>query len=64
MKIYTERQEVKLSKQQKETLSILESYGVNKSQFIRQAIKEKIKREWQTIKTKKENINTPNWVNE
>lgn len=48
-----------ISKQQKESLEILKSYNVNTSQFIRQAIKEKIKREWKQIKESKESSYCP-----
>lgn len=53
MKQYTERQTIMISKQQVESLAILKSYNVNVSQFIRVAIKEKIQREWKSIKEKK-----------
>ena len=42
-----------ISKKQKESLEVLKSYNVNTSQFIRQAIKEKLKREWKSIKEEK-----------
>ena len=41
MILYTEKQTIRLSKIQKQSLDILESKGVNISQFIRLAIKEK-----------------------
>ncbi len=41
------------------SLLILESYGVNVNQFIRLAIKEKLKRDWKSIKEKKEKIICP-----
>ena len=50
---YTEKQTIRLSKIQKQSLDILESKGVNISQFIRLAIKEKINRDWQKIKEPK-----------
>lgn len=53
MKKYTERQVVMISKIQSESLSKLKSYDVNVSQFIRQAIKEKIQRDWKHIKESK-----------
>lgn len=59
MKQYTERHTIMISKQQKESLEILKSYNVNTSQFIRQAIKEKIKREWKQIKESKESSYCP-----
>ena len=54
MRIYTERQTIMITKEQKNSLSILKSYNVDISQFIRQAIKEKIKRDWKEIKEPKE----------
>ena len=44
-----------ISDKQAESLNILKSYDINISQFIRQAIKEKIKRDWSKIKLKKIN---------
>ena len=42
-----------ISEEQANTLAILKEYDVNVSQFIRQAIKEKIKRDWKHIKESK-----------
>jgi hypothetical protein len=53
MKQYTEIQNIRITKLQKQSLVILESKGVNISQFIRLAIKEKINRDWKTIKKPK-----------
>jgi hypothetical protein len=55
MQQYTELKTIRLSKQQAKTLSIIESKGVNISQFIRLAIKDKIKRDWKKIKEPKNN---------
>lgn len=44
---------------QKESLKKLEEYGVNVNQFIRAAVKEKIRRDWPKIKEKKERIKIP-----
>ena len=44
---------------QKKAFETLESYGVNVNQFIRQATKEKLQREWKSIKEKKETIKLP-----
>jgi group I intron endonuclease len=44
---------------QKLAFERLEKYDVNVSQFIRQAIKEKLKRDWKEIKDKKEKIKLP-----
>ena len=54
MKQFTEIKTIRFSKSQMQTLEILESYNVNVSQFIRAAIKEKLKREWKSIKEIKE----------
>jgi hypothetical protein len=53
MKQYTEIQNIRITKLQKQSLVILESKGVNISLFIRLAIKEKINRDWKTIKQPK-----------
>ena len=59
MSIYTEIQTIRFSKQQKQSLAILKSKGVNVNQFIRAAIKEKISREWKSIKVKEEKVYCP-----
>ena len=59
MKQYTEIQNIRITKIQKQSLDILESKGINISQFIRIAIKEKINREWKTIKQPKIKIECP-----
>ena len=59
MKKYTIRQVVMITDKQSETLDILRKYDVNISQFIRIAIKEKIGRDWKSIKEKKERIKLP-----
>jgi len=59
MQIYTERQVIMISKIQADSLAKLRNYNVYVSQFIRQAIKEKINREWKQIKEEKENIKIP-----
>ena len=50
---------VRLTESQYNTLQVLKQYDVNLSQFIRVAIKEKLQREWKTIKEKKERIKLP-----
>ena len=57
MKQYTQRQVIMITEIQANSLNKLKDYNVNVSQFIRQAIKEKIKRDWKTIK--EPNIKTP-----
>lgn len=42
------------TKQQKEAFETLENYGININQFIRIAVKEKIQRDWKSIKEKKQ----------
>ena len=59
MEKLTERQVIMITEKQAESLAILKSYDVNVSQFIRQAIKEKLQREWKSIKEKKERVKTP-----
>ena len=64
MKQYTVRQEFMISEIQANSLKILKSKGVNPSQFIRQAIKEKLQRDWKEIKEKHERriSDAPDWV--
>lgn len=59
MKQYTEKQTIRLTKIQSESLKIIESKGVNISQFIRLAIKEKLQKDWKHIKVKQEKQITP-----
>jgi len=59
MKQYTEKQTIRLTKIQSESLNILELKGINVSQFIRLAIKEKLQKDWKQIKIKQEKTNTP-----
>ena len=47
---YTVRQTIMISETQANSLKILKLYKVNASQFIRQAIKEKIKRAKKKLK--------------
>ena len=53
------KKNIGFTKQQQNALKTLENYGVNVNQFIRQAINEKIKREWKQIKQKNEKVKTP-----
>ena len=52
MQKYTERQTVKVSKIQKETLIKIGKLGYNTSEFIRKPIAEKIEREFKQLKPK------------
>jgi hypothetical protein len=59
MKQLTKSKTIRFTDTQMNSLSILQSYGVNVNQFIRLAVKEKIKREWPSIKEKKERAKCP-----
>lgn len=59
MKQYTIRQTIMISEKQAESLHILKQYDINVSHFIRQAIKEKLSKDWKQIKEKKEKIICP-----
>lgn len=53
MKKYTELMQVRISEKQRYYLSILhEKYKINSSEFIRQAIEEKMKRDVNNIRIK------------
>ena len=56
---YVYKKQLSFTLQQKKTFEILENYGVNINQFIRQAVKEKLQRDWKNIKEKKERIILP-----
>ncbi len=53
MKQLTKSKTIRFTEQQMNSLAILESYGVNVNQFIRLAVKEKLQRDWKSIKEKK-----------
>lgn len=44
---------------QKKAFETLEDYGVNVNQFIRIAVKEKLQRDWRSIKESKEKVKCP-----
>ena len=48
-----------ISEKQSKSLAILKSYNVNVAYFIRDAIKEKLQRDWKGIKEEKERIKLP-----
>lgn len=50
---------IRITKNQHESLKVLKSYNVNVSQFIRLAIKEKLAKDWKSIKEKKEKVYCP-----
>jgi post-segregation antitoxin (ccd killing protein) len=52
MTLYTEFIGFKISKTQKQSLDKLKGYNVNVSQFVRNAIKEKIERDYDDLKEK------------
>lgn len=56
---YTYKKQIGFTQQQKKSLQTLEKYGVNVNNFIRIAVKEKLHREWKTIKEEKERIKLP-----
>lgn len=53
------RQVIMITEKQANSLAILKQYDVNVSQFIRQSIKEKLAKDWKSIKEKKERIKLP-----
>jgi len=57
--IYTELITLKISETQKQTLDKMRGYNISVSRFIRDAIKEKIKREYKDLKPKKKKEPTP-----
>ncbi len=59
MKQLTKSKTIRFTENQINSLNVLESYGVNVNQFIRLAIKEKLKKDWKTIKEKKEKVYCP-----
>ena len=59
MKQLTKSKTIRFSETQMNSLSILESYGVNVNQFVRLAVKEKLQKDWKSIKEKKEKIICP-----
>ena len=56
---YSERKTFCFSKQQIRAFNVLESLNVNVSHFVRDAVSEKIKREYKQIREKKEKIKLP-----
>ena len=56
---YTVIHTIRFTDKQAKSLQKLKDYNVNVSQFIRQAIAEKIKRDWKQIKEKKERVKLP-----
>lgn len=56
---YTYKKQIGFTETQRRSLATLEKYGVNVNQFIRQAVKEKLKRDWPAIKEHQEKIKLP-----
>lgn len=59
MQINTEILNIRISKEQKQTLDKLKEYNVNVAQFVRNAIKEKLQQEKAEIITNYKNIECP-----
>jgi hypothetical protein len=56
---YVYKKQIGFTLKQKRAFKKLENYGVNISHFIRIAIREKIQRDWKTIKEEKERTKLP-----
>jgi hypothetical protein len=50
---------VRLTEQQAASLKVLKSYNVNVGNFIREAIREKLHRDWKSIKERKSTNHCP-----
>lgn len=59
MKQLTSSKSIRFTQKQMESLKILEAYHVNVNNFIRIAIREKLQRDWKSIKEKKERVKLP-----
>jgi len=59
MKKYNKIKVLRISEKQHQTLLKMKSYNVDVSQFIREAIKEKIQREYSELKPKPDKIKCP-----
>jgi AICAR transformylase/IMP cyclohydrolase PurH len=56
---YEYKKQIGFTSQQKKAFETLEKYDVNINQFIRQAVKEKLSKDWKGIKEKKERVYCP-----
>ena len=56
MKQLTKSKTIRFTEPQINSLNILQKYGVNVNHFIRLAIKEKLQKDWKSIKEKKDNF--------
>lgn len=59
MKRFVYKKVIGFTEQQQKAFNTLEEHNVNVNQFIRQAIKEKLKKDWKSIKEQKERIKLP-----
>jgi hypothetical protein len=59
MKLYTKTKVIRITDSQLATLQKMKSYNVDVGKFIRDAISEKIKIEYQNLTPKKETIKCP-----
>jgi hypothetical protein len=60
---YSYKKQLSFTQQQRKAFDTLKKYDINVNQFIRQAVKEKLHREWKFIKEKKERIkDAPDWL--
>lgn len=58
-KLYTKVKVIKITEVQHQTLLKLDSYNVNVARFIREAISEKIKRDYSELISKKKKSDCP-----
>jgi hypothetical protein len=56
---YTYKKLLAFTSQQKQAFETLEKYDVNVNNFIRIAVREKLQREWKSIKEKHERVKMP-----
>lgn len=61
---YSYKKQLGFTEQQRKAFKVLKRYDVNINQFIRQAVKEKLQKEWKIIKEKKKRKieNHPSWL--
>jgi hypothetical protein len=56
---YSYKKQISFTQQQKKSLKTLENYGVNVNDFIRIAVREKLIKDWKSIKEEKERMRLP-----
>lgn len=56
---YTYKKQIGFTEQQKYAFSVLKKHNVNICQFVRQAVKEKLQRDWKTIQKSYKKDKTP-----